>query len=57
MRAVLRERYGDKARLRLFSTERSFFGRRGIGGAIGTALAERLISDIDERALWERYRL
>ena len=39
-RSVLREKFGDKVRLKLFSTERSFFGRRGvgIGGAIGAAL-------------------
>jgi signal peptide peptidase SppA len=59
LRSVLRERYGDKVRLKIFSTERSFFGPRGvgIGGAVGAGLAERLISELDERALWERYRL
>jgi signal peptide peptidase SppA len=60
IRSVLRERYGDKARLKLFSTERSFFGPRkgaGVGDAIGSAFAERLLADLDERALWERYRL
>jgi signal peptide peptidase SppA len=59
IRSVLRERFGEKVRLRLFSTERSFFGRKGIGigGALGAAFADRLISDLDERALWERYRL
>jgi signal peptide peptidase SppA len=59
IRSVLRERYGEKVRLRLFSTERSFFGRRGVGvgGAFGSAFADRLLSHLDERALWERYRL
>ncbi len=59
LRTVLKERYGDKVRLKLFTTERSFFGRRGvgIGGAVGAAFAERLLLDLDERALWERYRL
>ncbi len=59
LRSVLRERYGEKVRLRLFSTERSFFGRKGIaiGGALAGAFAERFMSDLDERALWERYRL
>ena len=59
LRSVLRERFGAKVRLKLFSTERSYFGRRGAGvsGALGAALAARLISDLDERALWERYSL
>jgi signal peptide peptidase SppA len=59
IRSVLRERYGEKVRLRLFSTERSFFGRRGvgIGGAVGSPIADRLLSHLDEWALWERYRL
>jgi signal peptide peptidase SppA len=59
LRSVLREKFGDKVRLKLFSAERSLFGRRGIGigGAIGAALAEKLLADLDERALWERYRL
>ena len=56
---MLSEKFGDKVRLKLFSTERSFFGQRGvgIGGASAPALAERLIAELDERALWERYRL
>jgi ClpP class serine protease len=58
IRSVLREKYGEKVRLKLFSTERSFFGQRfGVGGAIGSAFAERLAAEIDERSLWERYRL
>jgi signal peptide peptidase SppA len=59
LRSVLRERFGEKVRLKLFSTERSFFGRKGIsiGGALGAALASGLASDLEERALWERYRL
>jgi signal peptide peptidase SppA len=60
IRSVLRERYGEKVRLKLFSTDRTFFGGRrgvGIGGAIGSGFAERLLADLDERALWERYRL
>jgi ClpP class serine protease len=60
IRSVLRERYGEHVRLKLFSTERSFLGAKrgvGFGGAIGSAVAERLLADLDERALWERYRL
>jgi signal peptide peptidase SppA len=55
--AVLREKFGDHVRTKLFSTERNFFGRKGIGSDIGTALAEKVIMELDERALWERYRL
>ena len=58
LRAVLKERFGEKVRFKLFSTERSFFGQRGVGiGAIGAGAADRLISELDERALWDRYRL
>ena len=55
--SVLRERYGDKVRLKILSSERNFLARRlGIGGA-GEALADRLVAEIDERALFDRYRL
>lgn len=59
LRSVIRETFGDKVRLKVFSTERSFFGRRGvgIGGAIGSAFAGRLLSELEERSLWERYRV
>jgi ClpP class serine protease len=55
--SVLREKFGDNIRTKLFSTERNFFGRKGIGADIGAALADRVITEMDERALWERYRL
>ncbi len=51
---------GEKVRLRLFSTERSFFGRGRAWASVARsarALPERLLSELDERALWERYRL
>ena len=59
IRSVLKERFGEKVRLKLFSTERTFFGQRGlgVGGALGAGLAERLLAELDERSLWERYRL
>jgi signal peptide peptidase SppA len=60
LRTVLRERYGDKVRTRLFSTERNLFGRKRLavlGAALGSALVDRALADIEERALWERYRL
>ena len=57
--AVLREKFGDKVRLKVLTTERSFFGRKGIalGSDAGAAFAERLLAEMDERSLWQRYRL
>ena len=58
MRAVLREKYGDDVRLKIFSTERNFLARRGIGLEVaGDAMAERLLAEIDERAMRSRYGL
>ena len=58
LREVLKERFGEKVRFKLFSTERSFFGQRGVGIAgFGAGAADRLIAELDERALWDRYRL
>lgn len=62
IRSVLRERYGDKLRLKLYTTERKTLGGRrgvgvGVGDAIGAAFADRLLASLEERALWERYRL
>ena len=60
LRAVLEEKFGDKLRLKLFSTERSFFGRKigvGLAAALGTAIAATVLSDLEERALRNRYRM
>jgi hypothetical protein len=59
LRLVLREKFGEKVRLKVFSTERSFFGKRGVGisGADGAALVAGLIAELEDRALWDRYRL
>ena len=59
LRAVLREKFGEKVRLKLFTTERSFFMRRGAGiaGMMGGAFAESLVSELEARALRDRYRL
>jgi len=72
IRTTLRERFGKHVRLKLFSNERSFFGvKRGIGlsgglsggisakigDGIGSAVAQHLLTELDERALWDRYRL
>jgi serine protease SohB len=60
LRAVLRERYGDKVRTPLIS-ERGLFGRRIPGVAAGLRgapdLAEDVISALEARAIWARYGL
>jgi len=55
--SVLRERYGDKVRLKVFSTERNLLGWRFGGGASRPGIVEKLAVELEERRLWERYRL
>ena len=67
LRAVLRERFGDKVVTLLVSAERGWLGRRvpgvglGRGGlpeaALAAGFAEDLISALEVRALWARYGL
>jgi serine protease SohB len=69
LRAVLRERFGDKVVTPLVSAERGWLGRRvpGVGGGLGRSdllqtglaagFAEDLISALEARALWARYGL
>ena len=61
LRAVLRERFGDKVVTPLISVDRSWLGRRvpGVGGEALTqgGLADEVISAIEARALWARYGL
>lgn len=67
MRGFVRERYGDKAQLKLVTLPRGFFGRRPQPGVIGTGgfdpaliaahAAGGLLSALEERALWNRYGL
>jgi signal peptide peptidase SppA len=60
LRAVLREKFGETVRLKLFTTERSFFGRRagvGIAGAFGATVVDGLVAELAERDLRERYRI
>ena len=57
--AILRERYGEKVRLKLFAADRNIFARRsaGVAAAIGSALAQSFLSELDGRAAHDRYRL
>lgn len=59
LRVVLRERYGDKVRMKLFAADRNFFMRRGAGMAasVGAALVDAAFTELDERAMRDRYRL
>ena len=62
VRSVLRERYGDKVRMPLISSERSLFGRRTPGVLADVlagrpGLADDLVSAVETRALWARYGL
>ena len=59
LRVVLRERYGDKVRMKLFAADRNFFMRRGAGMAasVGAAFVDAAFTELDERAMRDRYRL
>ncbi len=62
MRATVKERFGEKAQLKLVSSERSFLFRRpsGINAPLAdltTGLSRDLISALEERSLWSRYGL
>jgi signal peptide peptidase SppA len=62
LRSTLRERYGEKVRMPLISTERTLFGRK-IPGVMLADLADRpgftdeLVSALEARAIWARYGL
>jgi serine protease SohB len=65
LRAVLRERFGDKVETPIIAPERSLFGRArpgiGVDALDGlfdrSTLADELISALEARALWARYGL
>ena len=66
MRGFLKQRFGEKVKLRLVSASRGLFGRRlgffGIGGPdrtpeIAAGVANGIIDVATERALWARYGL
>ncbi|OLP54508.1 peptidase S49 [Rhizobium rhizosphaerae] len=62
MRGELRRRYGDKAELKLISSQRGLFGRRQPGAeTVLPALASGAVAGLaelaEEKALWGRYGL
>jgi len=63
LRSTLRERYGEKVRTPLISTERTFFGRKipGFTSLENLARQPGLVADllvaVEERAWWSRYGL
>ncbi len=59
LRSVLRERYGDKVRMPLMRTRRSWLSRlQGrSAGSDAAAWTDGLLAAVEERLLWDRFRL
>ncbi|MEX0695627.1 MAG: S49 family peptidase [Rhodospirillales bacterium] len=60
IRPTLRERFGEKVRMPVFSERKSWLSRRFGGTSQHTDVAiwaDSLISAVEERVIWDRYRL
>ena len=58
LRSVLQEKYGEKMRMKVISTDKGFFGRRlGFSAAIAEHFAGALLGEIDDRVMRARYGL
>jgi len=65
LRSIVKERYGENAKLKVIGAGGGFLRRQPAGGvsfdmradAIGAGFADRLIAQIEERALWARFGL
>jgi len=65
LRSIVKERYGETAKLKVISTGGGLLRRQPVGGVsfdrgadvIGAGFADRLITQIEERALWARFGL
>jgi signal peptide peptidase SppA len=60
LRALMRERYGDKVRFRTIPTGRGSWWRRRLGLSAQdrlAGLAGGLLAEVEERALWSRFGL
>ena len=60
LRGVLQEKFGEKVRMKVIATEKSFFGRRlSFGAGIAAPLAETVLEaglgELDDRAMRARY--
>ncbi len=56
LRAVLREKFGDKVRMKVISPDKGFLSRRlGFSAGIAERFAGALVGELDERALRARY--
>lgn len=67
LRTVMREKFGDKVRLKLVGAERSWLRRRlaltgspdlaGLPDVLGPRWADELVSTLEARTLWSRFGL
>lgn len=59
LRPVLRERFGDKVKMKVFGPQRGLLRRFGLmdSAAIGQAAIGGALASMEERALWQRYGL
>nr|WP_306265374.1 S49 family peptidase [Pararhizobium sp. IMCC3301] len=61
IRSTLKERYGEKTRLKLIDTKKGFSMRRLFGGTsqdnLARQLSDGLVGSLEDRALWARFGL
>lgn len=56
LRSVLREKYGEKMRMKVISADKGFFARRlGFGASLAGSLGEMIFGELDDRAMRARY--
>lgn len=57
LRAVLRQRYGNKIELKLIAAKRPLFSLPGLGFPARAGLGDEMIASLEDRALWSRIGL
>ncbi|MEO1225633.1 MAG: S49 family peptidase [Pseudomonadota bacterium] len=59
LRPILRERFGDKVKMKVFGPQRGLLRRFGLmdSSSIGEAAIGGALASMEERALWQRYGL
>ena len=59
LRQTLRDRFGERVRTPVFKQRRGWFARRfgAAGGPDAGIWADGLIAAVEERMIWDRYRL